>query len=114
MSTWCCDWFDRLLERSGEKGMSIIAFREGDYRLFYIQARVFEKETIVSFNKIDPVTGHKKWPEMRNTNGDLIPYSISQQIPIIYCPSCGTELTSLIAYKIKDYDFLADKHSCYW
>jgi hypothetical protein len=114
MSEWCCDWFDRMLEHSGEKGMSVIAFRDGDYRSFYIQARTFEKESIEEFDKIDPVTGQKKWPEIRNIKGNLIPFSVSQQIPIVFCPSCGTKLISIIANKITEYDKLVFRHSNYW
>lgn len=113
MSLWCCQWFRRLLDRTGEKGFSIIAFKDSDYRSFYIQARPFEKEIVREFEQVSPITGDINVPEVRRGDGQLIPLTISQQIPLSYCPRCGVDLNELISKNISEFDNLTECHLPY-
>ena len=105
MSTWCCQWFNCLIDETGEKGFSIIAFRDSSYRTFYLQARPFEKEIVAEFEI--------NVPEIKVLSGKLVPITISQQIPLTFCPRCGANLDKIIKKNIIEFDKLADLHFPY-
>lgn len=113
MSIWCCQWFKRMLDEIGEKGFSIIAYKDAEYRTFYLQSRPFEKEVIEDFEKVNPLTGETNVPEIRNSEGHIVPLTISQQIPLSYCPSCGADLNEIINKEISDFDALSEAHFPY-
>lgn len=113
MSMWCCQWFKRLLDKTGEKGFSIIAFKDADYRTFYIQARPFEKEIVEEFEQVNSITGESNIPEMLNSKGQIIPLTVSQQIPLSYCPSCGANLYEIINNNVHEFDLLSETHFRY-
>lgn len=111
---WCCDTFERLLERAGEKGTSIIAVSDGQRRRFYIQARPFEKDVVEKYSAIKNNTGTNSWPRLTDSRGTPAPYVSVMQIPIFFCPSCGVNLEKMINSNLTEFDQLADlmKETC--
>jgi len=106
MSKWCCDWFDRLLQQTGEKGFSISASVAPGRRLFYLHARPFEADVIRLYDMVDEVTIHNKWPKLVDSNGIPVPYVTDLRIPLSYCPRCGADLDETIRMRIEEYDQL--------
>ncbi len=110
MIKFCCDGFKQLTEQVGEKGYSIIAYRDGEYRIFYLQARPFEQDVIDKYNSIDNISKENKWPELFNKQGQPVPWVFALDIALTYCPSCGTCLEKIIRKYQKEFDSLAIKN----
>ena len=109
MLSWCCDWFQNMIDSYGEKGFAMIAFNDDscNYRSFYITSIPFEQEIILAF-KDDNLA----WPTINNEDGTQIPLaaSIELRIPIDYCPKCGKKLAPLIRKNLNKFDQLAKHH----
>lgn len=113
MLKYCCDWFKRLIEQAGEKGSSIIAYRDGEHRSFYIQARPFEQDVIDKYNSIGNKTGKNKWPELYDKQEIPVPWVFALNIPLKFCPQCGADLDKKIKKEQKEFDIIAAKMEKY-
>lgn len=114
MNNWCCVWFDNLLGRSGEKGIAIVAFRDKDRRMFFLQARPFEKEVEEYLNAHDPLTGRNRWADLRDEKNRKVPFIISMEISLDFCPRCGANLSKIIGKNLTAFDNLASQHVRSW
>ncbi len=113
MIKYCCDWFNRLIEQAGEKGSSIVAYRDGEHRSFYLQTRPFEKDVIEKYNSIDEKTGNNKWPDLYDKREIPVPWVFALNIPIKFCPQCGTNLEKIIKKNKKEFDRIATEMENY-
>jgi len=88
-----CEWFQNLLANAGEKGFSITAAHEAGERMFCLEARPIEKGALkdLVFPGAPPDIG----------------IAVAMRIPVFFCPSCGRDLSRLIAEHTKDFDELA-------
>jgi len=111
---YCCDWFKELTGLVGEKGFSVIAYRDGDYRTFYLQARPFESDVVEKYSSINENTGKNKWPELTDEKGIPAPWVSAIGLSLTHCPRCGADLTKIIRKRRKEFDILADKTSQYF
>ena len=109
MSAWCCDSFDRLLSRAGEKGVSIIASNGDGGNRFVLQARPFEPDVVDLLNTPHPETGVIECPELLDKNGVVVPWVTSMDFPLTYCPRCGAHLQELIEDRGDEFTALADQ-----
>ena len=107
MSLHCCAWLAALLSRGGEKGFSVIAFRDGEHRSFYLQARPFEPDVVREHSTVDEATGRSKWPPLVDSHGTPVPFVSSMDLLIERCPSCGKDLAALIGQHQAEFDALA-------
>lgn len=78
----CCVWMDNLLATPGDKGFSVLAWRENDRRQFYLQARAFDRNFESRRDSIQLPKG--------------VPIALSMDLPMRYCPYCGTNWSELI------------------
>ena len=114
MKKWCCDAFQRLMNRAGEKGVAIIACRDGDHRSFYLQARPFEKDVVELYNSTDPMVSTVKWPELLDKNGKPVPWVSALHLPLTFCPRCGADLRTAISARQSEFDRLAEEMRSLW
>ena len=82
---------------AGEKGYADLAFREDDHRLFYLQARPFERSL-----QDDPQLA-------RVPVGTPIATAIN--VPLAYCPHCGEDLNRLLRSQAAAFDESAREHA---
>ena len=113
MSVWCCNAFDRLIDDVGEKGFSIVAHHDNDFRGFYLQARPFERDIADAFGETDPETNNVKWPELRDYKGRIVPWVIATHFLLTCCPRCGKKLDRIIRKNQNKFDVLAKEHVKY-
>ena len=106
---WCCKSFENLLATAGEKGMSIVPIRDGEYRCFYLQARPLERDVWDKYSKINPLTGKTDWPELEGDNGRLVSYATIINLMLTYCPRCGARLDRVIKKNCNEFDALCEK-----
>jgi len=114
MKNWCCIQFEQSLEMPGLKGCSIVALNKNVFDCFCIIALPFERDVAKYLFSIDPKTGCNRVPELRSTNGELIPLTAVLFFPLKHCPYCGKELNDLIRLNRNEYDALADKQLPLW
>jgi hypothetical protein len=107
----CCEWMGNVLETSGGKGYSVVAVRDADNRAFCLQARPFDPDVVEKYSTVDESTGRAKWPKLVSSSGSLVPYVLSIEIPLRYCPACGANLEKLIKNETKAFDALAEAMS---
>ena len=98
----CCKGFEIFVSNAGEKGISIVSRRLTERR-FYLQARVFDMGQ-------EPINV----PELHDCNANLIPLTTVMSAVIHYCPSCGSNLTTLINNDFKSFDILLEKQKHLW
>ena len=93
MIRFCCESMINLASEPGEKGFSLLALRDGDFRRFYLQARPFDPDFI----------------SRRDDNSSLkgVPIAIAMNLSILYCPSCGSNLSTIIEQQRELFDEFA-------
>jgi hypothetical protein len=102
---WCCEAFETGLIRRGDKGMSIIPRRENGYDGFFLEARPFEKDVVEKYAGLQK-EGLPCWPELRDSRGRTVPYTLSISMLLVYCPWCGTRLDKCIKKYPKEFERL--------
>jgi len=107
MKSVCCEWLQNHLQRAGEKGFSVIAYRDGERRRFCLQARPFENDVVEKYGESDPETGTVCWPALVDSKGVSAPWVISMDLPLRYCPYCSEDLLRLIQENRDLFDELA-------
>jgi hypothetical protein len=110
---WCCEALDRLIMQAGEKGISVAAFKDGQYRSFYILACPFEKNIIQEFNTLNN-NGKVSCPKLLDSNGNIIPIVSYIYTPITFCSFCGSDLSNVIQNNCQRFDKIAAKHSMFF
>ena len=110
----CCRPFDRLLCESGNKGVSIIPRIQFGERFFELQFRVFDMHVSEYLCKADSKSGVNKFDGVRDEKGHPIPIALTTSIVILYCPSCGRNLTEIINSNIKEFDVMAKESKLYF
>lgn len=104
----CCDWMQGELAKAGEKGFSVVALRDGDFRRFYVQARPFTADVVEKYCGGNDESSIAVWPELSDSRGASVPYVISMDLAIRYCPGCGTNLEKFIKKNKIAFDALAE------
>ena len=89
-------WSKITYARHEAQGFSVLAFRDGDFRRFYLQARSWERDFDLARVKVEESTPIP------------IPIPIATDLPIRYCPQCGADLMDLIAVQRQAFDAFAD------
>jgi hypothetical protein len=108
----CCVWLQSMITTAGEQGLGVIAFRDGEYRRFRLQARPLAPrqasrwEDIIRSEAPSPILSRLSTDEQ----GRLTPLLTLLSLPIQFCPHCGTDLRLLIEQNRDDYDALARSH----
>ncbi len=96
----CCVFLQNKMQQAGEKGTSILAYRDGAWRQFISQARPFEPDVVEKHC----VSG--TWPDLRDSRGHPVPFVIAMDMPLRYCPGCGANLEQWIAENPTRFDAL--------
>lgn len=92
----CCVWMENMMADPGARGFSVLAFRDGEFRRFYLQARSWERD--FDLTKIE-IGGPHTIP---------VPIPIATELPIRHCPQCGADLMRLIEEQREAFDAFAD------
>jgi hypothetical protein len=66
--------------------MTAFAGCRGAERKFFVQARPFEPHAIAFLDET------RRWPALRDARGVTIPFVLSMDMPLHFCPFCGTDL----------------------
>ncbi|XYH99951.1 hypothetical protein ACMHYB_09400 [Sorangium sp. So ce1128] len=93
----CCVWMGNLTREPGDKGFSVLAFRDGEIRRLYLQARPFDRAFTSQRDNISALKN--------------VPIAVAMKIPIRYCPHCGAHLDGLIQRQRDAFDAFADSVS---
>lgn len=93
----CCEWLTNYLETAGEKGFSVYPFHEGDRRRFVLQGRPLDPEGVAAWGAAKVSPGQPP-----------IALAVSMDLPLTYCPRCGTDLIKLIEEQREEFDKAAE------
>jgi len=113
MITACCVWLERMLLNAGESGICVVAFRDGDARQFFLQARPLTRRqarnwgVLIQSEPLKTAAG----PLFRDERGRLAPLHTLMRVPIEHCPHCGRNLEKLARSQREEFDQLAVAHA---
>jgi hypothetical protein len=107
-SLYCCEALAIALNDAGEKGLSVIPYSDGSRRRFLLQARPFPHQVLKRCTRPDPTTGVALWPDLIDDTGALHPYTAFLEMPLLYCPWCGSDLCRLIERDMRAFDAMAE------
>lgn len=110
----CCEPFGELLADAGHKGMAVVPCLRDARRLFYLQARPFDPEVVVSLSAIDPTTGSHRWPSLEKIAGRVVPFVTVMTLPLKHCPACGASLEALAEQNTTAFDEAAHANAHLW
>jgi hypothetical protein len=101
----CCENFLNLAVNAAQKGISIVPRFFAGERMFFIQARPFDDAGLAALKNIGvSLAGEAK----------SVGVQIEMNLPINFCPSCGTNLMKIVKSDVREFDQLADKLAHIW
>ncbi len=109
----CCVWMERMLLNAGESGICVVAFRDGDVRQFFLQARPLTRGQARNWGLLmesEPLKGAVE-PLFHDECGRLAPLHTLMRVPMEYCPQCGRNLETMVRRQRVEFDELAEAHA---
>jgi hypothetical protein len=109
MFTACCEWLSRMLGTAGEQGWGVIAVYDGaiGVRRFVLQSRALTHEQAGTLRRL---AAQGTLEDLYRSGGSAWGIAIAADLPIQFCPYCGTNLATRIEKQRDAFDALATEH----
>ncbi len=105
-----CEWLTNMLATTGSQGLGVVAFRDGDYRRFVVQARPFTEWQLKELGALGKEHGELMGRLNRDEQGRALGIKVMMELPLQYCPHCGMDLLKAIRRQQAAFDGLAEAH----
>lgn len=108
----CCDGFRRLLTTAGDRGFGVVAFRDGEWREFQLQARSMTESQARRWQDAlgDEALARRLRPLFADDHAPLVPVALAMNLTLSFCPYCGSDLRKRIKRNLTAFDVLAEDH----